>query len=160
MGDSETWPNAGERLVDELNGHRGRFALIVGSPRTNDQLVSRLSESLGLSVCYLGAALSEHPHPPNAPAVEAAIGDASIVTDIDVLMWPALDVPPLPLLRRLARSRATIAVWPGDITNGRARYSTPGRPDFCDERLSAVSVLKPRPQRFPDEIPYEMERLP
>jgi len=50
-------------------------------------------------------------------------------------------------------------VWRGDITNNRARYSAPGRPDHYDERLADVVVLRPRITRFPDEVPYDIERI-
>jgi hypothetical protein len=50
-------------------------------------------------------------------------------------------------------------VWPGEIVDRRARYSAPGHPDHYDQRLADVVVLRPRTTRFPDEVPYEIERV-
>ena len=52
---------------------------------------------------------------------------------------------PAAAARRTARrQRPTIAVWPGDISGGRATYSAPGRPDHHDIPLRDVIVLRPR----------------
>jgi len=154
-----TWPEAGHQLLGELAMGRGRCALIAAELPAADRLVARLAGDLDLQVTRVGAALAVHERPPTPREVEVACSSASILTDLDVLLWPALGVPLLPLLAALARRRPVIAVWPGEITGQRARYSSPGRPDHHDVRLTDVVVLRPRNTRFPDEVPYEIERL-
>jgi hypothetical protein len=81
-----------------------------------------------------------------------------VITDLDVLLWPEVSVAPLQLLTARARLRPTIAVWPGSIAAGRASYSAPGRPDHHDNALRDAVVLHPRGTRFPDEVPFTIER--
>ncbi len=157
--DNATWPEAGQQLLGELKVGRGRLALIEAKASAADRLVDRLSVDLDLQVARVGVVLAARDHPPTAAEVEAACMSATILTDLDVFLWPALGIPLLPLLAGIARYHAVIAVWPGEITDSRARYSTPGRPDYHDSRLTDVVVLHPRTTRFPDEVPYEIERI-
>lgn len=154
-----TWPAAGLQLLAELAAARGRYVLVEAVADAADHLCERLAIGLDLQIVRLGAALSGAEQPPTAGDVEAACGSATILSDLDVLLWPALGVPALPFLATRARRRPVIAVWPGVITGGRARYSSPGRPDHHDARLSDVVVLRPRTTRFPDEVPYQIERI-
>lgn len=155
---SDVWPGAGQRLLDELQASRGGFALIA-SDATVDDLVERLVVDIGLDVVSLGAALAARPLPPTSEDVESACGSATVITDIDILMWPEVHVSPWNLLTSLARRRPIIAVWPGEVHKGRATYSSPGRPDHVDIALRDVVLLRPRATRFPDEVPYTIERL-
>jgi hypothetical protein len=98
--------------------------------------------------------------PPTVADIDAACGDATILADLDLMLWPALHIPLLPFLAARSRRRPTVAVWPGEIINGRAIYSAPGRPDHHDAALRAVIALRPRSTRFPDEVPYRIERSP
>jgi hypothetical protein len=157
--DGDAWPRAGARLIDELSSARGRYGLLAGKQAATDILADRLQDDLRLTAIRVGTALAERATPPSAAEILAAIGDASIVADLDVLLWPELDIPIFPFLARLARARPLVAVWPGDIDGGRARYSVPGRPDHVDQRLQNVVVLRPRATRFPDEVPYNIERI-
>lgn len=153
------WPEAGRQLLDELSRGRGCFALVASEMGASDRLVDRMAGDLELNVVRLGAALSSRDRPPTADEVEAACASVTILQDLDVLLWPALGIPVWPLLVAISRRRPVIAVWPGEITEDRARYSSPGRPDHHDARLSDVVVLRPRTTRFPDEVPYEIERI-
>jgi hypothetical protein len=159
VADEATWPEAGQQLLDELKVGRGRLALIAAETPSADRLLDRLCTDLDLQVARIGAVLATLDHPPTASDVEALCVSATLLTDLDVLLWPALGIPLLPLLTGIARRQAVIAVWPGVIAYGRACYSTPGRPDYHDSRLTDVVVLRPRTTRFPDEVPYEIERI-
>ena len=152
------WPAAGRQLLAELAAARGRYVLVDAADAA-DHLCERLAIGLDLQIVRLGAALSGAEQPPTAGDVEAACGSATILSDLDLLLWPALGVPALPFLATRARRRPVIAVWPGVITRSRARYSSPGRPDHHDARLNDVVVLRPRTTRVPDEVPYEIERI-
>jgi hypothetical protein len=154
------WPAAGKGLLDELAASRDRYALVPGDGVGCERLLDRFTTDLELDAVRLGAALAErHEAPPSRDDILAACGTATVLTDLDVLFWPALEVSVLPVLRKLAARRPIVAVWPGEITHGRARYSEPGRPDYLNERLTDVLVLRPRDSRFADEMPYETERI-
>jgi hypothetical protein len=155
----EIWPQAGQQLLEEMVVGRGRIALVAGDPQAADHLVERLSTDLHLEVAHLGKGLAVQDRVPTATDVETVCGSATVLIDLEVLLWPALGVPLLPFLTLRGRRRPTIAVWPGEIVEQRARYSVRGRPDHYDQRLSDVVVLRPRTTRFPDEVPFEMERI-
>jgi hypothetical protein len=156
---AEEWPGVGQHLLDELAYSRGRLALITATPSQADGLVERLCQDLAISVARLGSSLAHLPEPPSVNEIEAACDDAIVITDIDVLFWPEVQVPAVPFLRARSRRMPTIAVWPGQIVAGRAIYSTPGRPDHYDVVLSDAVVLRALDTRFPDEVPYSTERI-
>lgn len=156
----DKWPTAGFALLDELHAARGRVALIAATSLAEaDGLVARLQTDLGLGVVRLGLALAAGPQPPSVTDVESACGDATVITDLDALFWPNMNVAPLHLLAARARKRPTIAVWPGSVSAGRATYSAAGRTDHHDALLRDAVVLRPRCTRFPDEVPFSIERI-
>ena len=84
-----------------------------------------------------------------------------LLFDLEVLCWdrePALDL--LRFLRLHAREHGTVALWPGRITERVATFSAPGRRDYVRVALTDIAVLRPVPTRFPDEVPFEIERIP
>lgn len=145
--------------MDELNSSRSALALVVGAPTATDKLADTLVTDLGLTMVRVGAALAPHPTPPTRIDVAAAIGTATVLLDLDCLLWPDLGLPLIPFLMNLARARPVIAVWPGEITGARARYSVLGRPDYYNQPVPSAFLLRPRPTRYPDEVPYVMERV-
>jgi hypothetical protein len=157
---SDAWPAAGWALLGELESARGRLTLIrAASAEDSKALVDQLHSDLGLHVVRLGQALADRPHPPSISDVESACADATVITDLDVLLWPDMHIAPLHFLTGRARRRPTIAVWPGHIDGTRATYSAPGRPDHHDFPLRDTVVLRPRRTRFPDEVPFTIERI-
>jgi hypothetical protein len=158
--DLERWPEGGHALLAELAVARGRIALIAAeTPAAADGLVDRLRDDLDLTVVSLGQAFADRKEPPTADQIAAACGNATVITDIDVLFWPASPTRALPFLTARARRRPTIAVWPGQIVGGRAIYSALGRPDHHDAAIRDVIILRPRTTRFPDEVPFSTERI-
>jgi hypothetical protein len=157
--DLDRWPDAGDALLAELAAARGRIALIAATPTAADGLVERLRGDLDLTVVSLGRALADRKEPPTADEIAAACANATVITDIDLLFWPASPTRPLPFLTARGRRRPTIVVWPGQIVGGRATYSTFGRPDHHDVAVRDVIILRPRITRFPDEIPFSFERI-
>ncbi len=156
----DVWPTAGFALLDELDAARGRVALIAAASLAEaDGLVDRLQTDLGLGVVRLGRALADRPQPPSVVDVESACDHATVVADLDVLFWPDMNMAPMQLLAARARQRPTIAVWPGHILGVRATYSASGMPDHHDIPLRDTVVLRPRGTRFPDEVPFTIERI-
>ena len=84
-----------------------------------------------------------------------------LLFDLEVLCWDrGLGLDVLRLLRMHARERGAVALWPGRITERMATFSAPGRRDFVRVALGELSVLRPVRTRFPDEVPFEIERIP
>lgn len=156
----DSWPDAGYALLDELSTARGLVGLIsAGTTADSDDLVERLMNDLGVTKVSLGRALAASSQAPTTGEIERACSDATVITDIDMLFWPTLHVSVLPFLTKHGSEHATIAVWPGEISSGRAVYSAPGRQDHYDVALHNAIVLRPRQTRFPDELPFVTERI-
>jgi hypothetical protein len=154
------WPDAGYALLAELAAARGRVALLAAAaPTTADGLVNRLRDDLGLTVVSLGQALADREEPPTADEIAVACANATVITDIDLLFWPASPIRALPFLTARGRRCPTIAVWPGQMAGGRATYSALGRPDHQDVAVRDVIIVRPCTARFPDEVPFTIERI-
>jgi hypothetical protein len=154
-----TWPDAAGGLVAELSAAKGRVALIVGEPDGVDDLVRGFASDTELPCVRLGIALAGLTAPPSSAELEAAVERAQLLRDIELVFWPDLGVSPLAFLRRVSRRRPLVSVWPGHIGHGRAWYSDVGRPDHFDEPLRDAVVLRPRGTSFPDELPFDVERI-
>ncbi len=160
MDDVGVWDPA--ELLTWLRFSPGRIALVADDLRGH--ISSFLAEQLLTPVYAAGRELML-PDPPASveDVVERLSRTHIVVCDLDVLYWrPWLMLDPLRVMVAVARrSPPKIFSWPGEIENGVARYSRPGRPDFFEQRLAEAVVLRPTmvPTRFPDELPYRMERF-
>lgn len=84
-----------------------------------------------------------------------------LLFDLEALCWDrGLGLDLLRLLRLHAREHGVVALWPGRINERVATFSAPGRRDYVRVALTELSVLRPVQTRFPDEIPFELERIP
>ena len=84
-----------------------------------------------------------------------------LLFDLETLCWErgsGLDL--LRFLRLHARRCGVVALWPGRITERVATFSTPGRRDYVRVALTGLSVLRSVSTRFPDEVPFNIERIP
>lgn len=153
------WPAAGRALIEELSKSPGRIALIESGPWV-DACVAKLGDALGLLPMSVGEALTQGETVPSASDVPALLGDAILLTDLDILFWPEFAMNPIGLLRSLSRVKPRIAVWPGVLEGHRALYSQPGRRDRFESILSDALILAPQHVHFPDEVPYTAERIP
>lgn len=153
------WPDAGVSLIDELAVSRGRFALIAGPHAETEVTVSRLRDDLGVKVVSVGRTFCDRQSAPSRSDIEEALMSATVLTEIEMLFSPALHLPVLAFLAQRSQERPTIAVWPGAVSQGRATYSAPGRSDFQDDAITNAVIVRPLPTRFPDEVPFEIERI-
>jgi hypothetical protein len=73
---------------------------------------------------------------------EHANGDLLLLDNIELLFDRSLQLDPLDLLKRHARSRRVVAVWPGelqgDTSTGRLTYADIGHPENQDYSLAGV----------------------
>lgn len=158
-GNQLRWPDAGNRLREELADAPGRIALLVGPPTTTDAAAGAIADVFGSPTVRLGAAAAAHEVPPTSLELLALAGQGPVVTDIDLLFAPQLATNPVTFIRTLARRQPTVAVWPGTVAAGRAAYSRPDRPDHFEGPLHDAIVLRAVPTRFPDEVPFVIERI-
>ena len=147
-------------MLGELAVGRGRYALITASSQDeSDALIERISSDLSLQVARIGSLFADGECPPTVEQIAAVCVDAAILADLDLLFWPDLRLDPLAFVADRSRRSLTIAAWPGAVSGGRATYSAPGRPDYYDGRLGDCLLLKPRTRRYPDEVPFVIERI-
>lgn len=149
------WSITAKALYAELARSRGRIALVVG--RNADDVVSSWAGFVDQEVVSVGRRVTEDRK--TLLDVSGALATAGFLTDLDVLFWPTLKVDPLGLLGLLARSQPRIAVWPGAISSRRATYSAPGRLDHYDGPIRDALVLRAHHADFPDQIPFDVERI-
>lgn len=55
-----------------------------------------------------------------------------LMDNIELLFDRTLQLDPLDLLKQHARVRRVVAVWPGQLTEGRLTYATTGHPEHQD----------------------------
>ena len=91
----------------------------------------------------------------------ARLAGCPLLFNLEALCWDrGLGLDLLRLLRLHARECGAVALWPGRVTGRIATFSAPGRRDYLRVALAEVSVLRPVSTRFPDEVPFEIERIP
>ena len=154
------WPEAFDDLLAELRAHRASLVLADGAGLRDAPATEALAErvervSLGMTLAGMAA-------PPSPAELAAAVSrdGPSLLVDIDAMFTPALAIEVLPFLRGLGRRQPTIVLWPGNISATRLTYSRPGAVDHFDEAARDLIVLRPVEARFPDEVPYLLERFP
>ena len=118
-----------------------------------------LAEAGRASLVRLGAWLTENAEGPKDAGTWHPESDRAVLVDLDVLFWPDLGVDPVALLRLYSKRHPVVAAWPGTIARGIARYSEPGRVDHFSRKLEDALILRARSTAYPDEVPYEIERI-
>ena len=147
-------------LRDELTRAPGRLCLVVGEQAASRRLVQSLAEGEGAEALSVGRLLTASESADQFEDLQALIGERSFLIDLDILFWPEARSNPLQLLRALSRKAPRFAQWPGALVGRRLTYSEPGRKDFFDAPIADAVIVRPREVRFPDEVPYEIERIP
>ena len=84
----------------------------------------------------------------------------SLLYDLEALCWdPWLGLDLRRFLELHARRSGVVALWPGRVIRRVAAFSAPGRNDHVRVDLIGWSILRPMLTRFPDEVPFEIERI-
>lgn len=154
------WPAAWHFLEAELYAGRGRPALIDSINPAHEQLVTALSQMVDHVVSLGQAVVEASDEVTLLDRLEARPQGSVLLVDIDVCFAPALGLDVVTFLRMSANSGPLLVLWPGRIAAGRLTYSSPGRGDHLDVPARDLVVLHPRPTQFPDEVPFELERIP
>ena len=147
-----------DRMVDAVVARQSKLVLIVGSPKAGKSTLLRaLGERRGVKPLLVGAALgirlSGVPQKQrhlevstilNELANQYAKDEVSLVDNIELLFDRSLRLDPLDLLKRHARARRVVAVWPGESFGGRLTYADMGHPEHQEYGLEGVVTFEIR----------------
>jgi len=149
-----------DRLVDEIAALHSKLILLVGRPGCGKSaLLAELANRRGMKVMNVGAVLGGRlaAMPQRQRALQAnvvmreladeyASGDLLLLDNIELLFERAIKLDPLDLLKRHAHARRVVAVWPGELRDGRLSYAEMGHPEYQDYGLEGV-------------VPFEIETI-
>lgn len=140
-----------------LDEGRSRLALIVGEDA--EGLATSLASVKAVPVARVGRILTEDGAEPWREP-EQALRDYRVLIDVDILFSPEILIDPIRLLSRMARRQPLVAVWPGQISDGVASYSEPGRRDHFESQVpDEALVVRTKTTTFPDQATFEVERV-
>ena len=141
-----------ERLADETRYLHSKLILLVGPPRSGKTaLLNALAKSRNAKPLNVGAALGSRLSaiPQKQRHLQAntilsdladqhASGDLLLVDNMELLFDRALQLDALGLLKRHAHARRMVAVWPGELRDGRLTYADMGHPEHQDYALEGL----------------------
>jgi ABC-type cobalamin/Fe3+-siderophores transport system ATPase subunit len=140
------------RLVDEVGSLHSPLILIIGPPASGKtSLLRQLAEIRSRKVLTLGSTLggklASIPHRQRhfdtldivRELTEQYTEDGLLLIDnIEILFDRTLKLDPLDILKRNAHARRVVAVWPGELRDGRLIYADIGHPEHQDYALEGV----------------------
>lgn len=141
-----------DHLVEEVGSLQSKLILIIGAPRTGKTaLLQTLAKKRGISVLSVGSELGNRlsvvpqrqRHLQTATilrelAEQHATGDLLLMDNIELLFDRSLQLDPIDLLKRHAHVKCVVAVWPGELRDGRLTYAEMGHPEHQDYGLAGL----------------------
>ena len=141
-----------ERLVEEIAALQSKLVLLIGEPGSGKTaLLHVLGKNHGATPLNIGSALGnrlaaipqkQRPLQTNPIlrelADQHALGDLLLLDNIELLFDRTLQLDPLDLLKRHAHARRVVAVWPGELRDGRLIYAEMGHPEHQDYGLEGL----------------------
>jgi SpoVK/Ycf46/Vps4 family AAA+-type ATPase len=141
-----------EQLVDEIGALHSKLVLLSGTPQAGKTaLLLALAKNRGVSPLNIGSTLGSRlavipqrqRHLQANPilrefADQHTKGDLLLIDNIELLFDHSLQLDPLGLLKQLAHTRRVVAVWPGELCNGRLTYAEMGHPERQDYGLEGL----------------------
>lgn len=141
-----------ERLVEEIAALHSKLVLLIGAPGSGKTALLRvLGKNRGATTLNIGSALGsrlaaipqkQRPLQTNTILRELAdkhaVGDLLLLDNIELLFDRTLQLDPLDLLKRHAHARRVVAVWPGELRDGRLIYAEMGHPEHQDYGLEGL----------------------
>ena len=145
-----------ERLVADLGVLNSGLVLVVGDADSSKLLLLRqVGLRLGVEPVNLGVELGRRLATTlskdrgfevseilrsltNAQSANSPV----LLNRLEVLFERSLQVNPVELLKRLARGRCVVAVWPGEFHAGRLIYAPIHHPEHFDHSADGVVVFE------------------
>jgi ABC-type uncharacterized transport system ATPase component len=141
-----------ERLTSDVTALHSKLILIIGpSARGKSALLAELGGHHDVDVLKvgseLGSDLAARPAKQRALVVPTILRDLAdahapkdllLLDNIELLFDHTLRLDPLDLLKQLARSRRVVAVWPGELRDGRLTYAVMGHAEYQDYGLEGL----------------------
>lgn len=141
-----------ERVVEEISALHSKLVLLIGAPGSGKTaLLQVLGKSRGATPLNIGSALGsrlaaipqkQRPLQTNTIlrdlADQHAVGDLLLLDNIELLFDRTLQLDPLDLLKRHAHARRVVAVWPGELRDGRLIYAEMSHPEHQDYGLEGL----------------------
>lgn len=145
-----------DHLVEDISGLNSKLILLIGPPRSGkSSLLGQLAERRQARILSVGAALGRELL--MVPATRRHLLAADLLKDradgfvsqglllldnIELLFDRTLQLSPLDLLRRHAHARRVVAVWPGELQDGRLSYARTGHPEYQDYGADGLGLVE------------------
>lgn len=141
-----------EQLATGIGALHSKLILLIGAPHAGKTaLLTAFAAVVGSSTLNVGselgrrlAAIPQKQRRLQAGtalrelADEHAKGDLLLMDNIELLFDTTLQLNPLDLLKHHAHSRRVVAVWPGELRDGRLTYAEMGHPEHQDYGLAGL----------------------
>ena len=145
-----------EQLATEIGALHSKLILLVGAPHSGKTaLLAAFAGRVEASTLNVGSELGRRlaviPQKQRhlqagtelrELADEHAKGDLLLLDNIELLFDTTLQLNPLDLLKRHAHSRRVVAVWPGELRDGRLAYADMGHSEYRDYATDGVVALE------------------
>ncbi len=145
-----------DRLVEDISGLKSKLVLLNGPPRSGrSNILGQLAARRKMRVLNLGATLgcalltvpSTRRHLQAADIFKDLADDFAshgllLIDNIELLFDRSLQLSPLDILKRHAHARRVVAVWPGELQEGRLSYATTGHPEHQDYGIDGLVPFK------------------
>lgn len=136
-------------LVEDIGALQVKLILLVGASGVGKTaLLCALGERRNVSVLNLGielgrrlSAIQQKQRPLHANTILRELADQQtkdgllLIDNIELLFDRSLLLDPLDLLKRHAHARRLVAVWPGELHNGRLTYAEMGHAEHQNYAL-------------------------
>ena len=154
------WALSSASTLDELR-RPDSLTLILGARQRSCQLLRVLGMAMSVPTASVtDVALVGTPAGSNHELLERLYSHP-LLFDLEALCWtPWLRLDPVRFLRQHARRQGAVVVWPGQVRGRTITFSAPGRRDYVNVATTGFSVMQPIPTRFPDQVPFTIERVP
>lgn len=145
-----------EQLATEIGALHSKLILLVGAPHSGKTaLLAAFAGRVEASTLNVGSELGRRLAviPQKQRHLQAgtelrelvdehAKGDLLLLDNIELLFDTTLQLNPLDLLKRHAHSRRVVAVWPGELRDGRLAYADMGHSEYRDYATDGVVALE------------------
>ncbi len=145
-----------EQLAIDIAARKSKLILLVSPLHIGTTaLLLAFAKHVGARILNVGsevgrrlAVVPEKQRPLQAIAAlreladEYSKDDLLLIDNIELLFDPTLQLNPLDLLKRQAGNRRVIAIWPGELHDGRLTYADMGHPEHQDYSVDGLVTFQ------------------